>query len=124
MRAEAGPDHGKHVPVQEVVHSPGEPAVEQQHPLTQAEVKAHALPLGTLSVQTPPVQNSRWEHSESSPHGVPGHTPPNSPTSPALHSHAPPAPEQSDWRAHTPSEAPGRVQQHAGLSAQPELNWH
>ncbi len=106
-----------------MLHSPVEP-VPQQHPPTQAEVKAHALPLGRLSVQAPPVQNSRLEHSESSPHGVPGHTPPNTPTSPALHSHVPPAPAQVASREHTPFEAPGRVQQHAALSAQAELNSH
>jgi hypothetical protein len=66
------------------------PGSVQQQEFTQPELKAQAPPPGCLRVQTPPVQNSTGEHWESWPHGVPGHTPSNSWTSPALHSHVPP----------------------------------
>jgi hypothetical protein len=69
-------------------------------------------------VQTPSVQNSIDEHWESSPHGVPGHTPPNSWASPALHWQVSPLAAQPLWRLQT-FEPPGTAQQQE--STQPEL---
>jgi len=67
------------------------PGRVQQQASVQPELNAQGPPLGCLSVQTPPVQNSRPEHWESSLQGVPGHTPPNRCASPPLHSQLPPS---------------------------------
>jgi hypothetical protein len=98
------------------------PGTEQQQESTHPELKAHAPPSGCLSVQTPPVQNSSPEHWESSLHGVPGHTPPNSSISPALHSQVPPLSAQSLCRSHVVLAAPARAQQQE--FKQPELKAH
>jgi hypothetical protein len=99
------------------------PGRAQQQASRQPELKAHAPSLGCLRVQTPAVQNSTEEHSESWPHGVPGHMPPNSWTSPALHSHAPPLAAQSCCKAHVlPPADP--MQQHGALEWQSELSPH
>jgi hypothetical protein len=69
------------------------------------------------------VQYSTDEHCESSPHGVPGQTPANSWTSPALHSQVPPLAAQSCCRVQVfPAANP--LQQHGALEWQSELSAH
>jgi len=101
---------------------PAAPGRLQQQNSVQPELNAHGPPSGCLSVQTPPVQNSIVEHWESWLHGVPGHTLPNRPASPAAHWHAPPLAAQSVWVLQMLLPMPGTVQQHD--STQPELKAH
>jgi hypothetical protein len=111
----------KHAPCSPHVGAPP-PADVQQQKSVQPELKAHGPPVGCFRVQTPPVQNSIVEHWESWPQGVPGHTPPNRPASPAAHWHVPPLAAQPVWVLQTLPDTSGTVQQHE--SRQPELKLH